>query len=160
MKKNITEKLTITTFIVCILYISIFFFSRIDLIQKQNGGDISEKARAAFTCPSGYIEIADFCIQSALSSDESWVDASEACSQNGKARLCKTQELMAACQAEKNDGVFFDDDIDGPDWEWVDDFANSGQAVVAFGNSNGCKDIGKDNIITDLNKFRCCMNRY
>ncbi len=160
MKNIIDEKLAVATFVVCILYVFIFAFSRIDLIQKQNGGNLNGKANAAYTCPADYIEVADFCIQSDLAGNETWQDAAKICAEDEGARLCRAEELMAACQTEMNDGVSFGDNIDGPDWEWADDIVNAGQAVVLFGNNNSCKEIEKRATISSSNDFRCCVNRY
>lgn len=160
MKKKLSHKLAVATFIVSILYVFVLLFSRVDSIQKQNGGELGGNANAAYTCPSGYIEIADFCIQEDLAGDETWYDATEKCVEDEGARLCKAQELMAACQAEKEDGVSFNDDIDGDEWEWVDDIANGGDAVIMFRNDNGCEDISRADITSDSHEFRCCLNLY
>lgn len=159
MKQNISKKLTISIFIVCILYIAIFAFSKIDSIQKQNDGKLGADAKAAYVCPSGYVEIADFCIQSDLQGDDSWYDAAKECAEDEDARLCKGYELMAACQAENN-GTSFNDDIDGGGWEWADDMADNNQALIMFRNPNGCRMTERDHITGDSNDFRCCVNRY
>lgn len=160
MRKKLGNKLAVATFTVSILYVFILLFSRVDLIQKQNNGELGGKANAAYECPSEYIEMGDFCIQSDLAGSETWYDASKLCAEDENARLCRAQELMAACQAEKEDGVSFDEDIDGPDWEWADDIADSGQAIVMFQNSNGCKMVDRANLKTVSHAFRCCVNRY
>lgn len=160
MKKLFSKNLATTTFVVCVLYVTIFIFSRIDFIQKQNEGKLSGQANAAYTCPTGYVEIADFCIQSSLEGDENWHDAALSCLEDQDARLCGVQELMAACQAELEDGVSFDDDIDGDEWEWTDDITTSAEATVMFKDDNGCKMMDRGNLISSSNEFRCCKNRY
>jgi hypothetical protein len=160
MKKRLGNKLAVATFAVSVLYVFIFLFSRIDLIQKQNNGALKQNAKAAYTCPSGYIAIADFCIQSDLAGNDSWYDAAQECAENENARLCRAQELMAACQAEKEYGVSFDDNIDGDAWEWADDIAESGQAVMMFDSASGCNMVGKGNLTSGARDFRCCLNMY
>ncbi|MBT3356522.1 hypothetical protein HN784_04990 [bacterium] len=160
MRKIISKNLATATFIVCTLYIAIFVFSRVDSIQKQNNGKLSGQANAAYECASGYIEVADFCIQSETAGDENWHDAALACAQDEEARLCKAQELMAACQAEHQDGTSFDDNIDGGGWEWADDIDNRNEATVMFRNNNNCKAMNKRNLSGSSNDFRCCKNRY
>lgn len=160
MKKKLGNKLAVATFLVSILYVFVLLFSRVDSIQKQNNGELGGEANAAYECPSGYVEVADFCIQSGLTGDETWSNAAKICAEDKDARLCRAQELMAACQAEKEDGVSFDDDIDGNDWEWTDDIADSGQAVIMFQNDNGCEDVSRASITSSSQEFRCCLNMY
>ncbi len=160
MKKEFSKKLWIGTILVCGLYISILLFSRIDSIQKKNDGKIGVEVNAAYECPTGYIEIADFCIQSSLQGTENWHDAVKDCAENEEARLCKSHELMAACQAEDKDGESFNDDIDGGGWEWSADTADDDKATVMFRNDNDCKNTKLRDMTSSSNDYRCCKNRY
>lgn len=160
MEKKLSNKLAIATLIVSALYVFVLLFSKVDSIQKENNGGLGGDAKAAYTCPSGYVEVADFCIQEDLAGNDTWVEATKICAEDEDARLCRAQELMAACQAEKEDGVSFGDDIDGSDWEWADDIADSGEAVIMFRNDNGCKDMDRDSLTSDSHDFRCCLNMY
>lgn len=159
MKKDITKKLWIATFLTCFLYACISILTSLESIQKKNNNKLGQDAKAAYVCPSGYIEISDFCIQSSLQGDDDWHDAARDCAENQDARLCRSYELAAACQGENHDGISFDDNLDGGGWEWSGDMADDDNATVMFENDNNCKRMNLRNMGNSAD-YRCCRNRY
>lgn len=158
MKKKISRKLMLATLISCIFYLAIFTVSKIDEFQKNGNEKINEVANAAAVCQSGYVQVADFCIQDSVHGDENWFDAAEACVQEEDGRLCRSAEWRAACEADEAGDISLGNI--GDTNEWVDDFEREQEAFTIRNEGGNCRRVRHRNAESSSRDFRCCKNRY
>ena len=100
------------------------------------------------SCPAGMEAVADFCIESAPRSADSWHDALSDCTGDGY-RLCPYDAWVAACNVDALDDAF-------SEWEWTSTVSSSN--AMAVGVNDG---VCLSHWITAQSSeraYRCCVS--
>ena len=144
-------------------------FSDDDADDGTNGGSAS-----AVSCPAGFIDMGNFCIEPEPRPEQLWLDAAETCTDAGYT-LCHMAELTSACRLSPTvqatlppPSPVIPPGVQLNGGEFVDSLQMTGD-LIAHGVSNACLSNRSARVeshlpvapsaVFDKRPFRCCADK-